>query len=203
VTLAHNVSELLKSPLGAARQVTIDEPNPRLGPDLQVTRPVHGNARLVRTQNGILVRARLATTVSLECARCLDPVERDLTIDLEEEFGPSVHILTGAPLEAPDDEALRIDERHLLDLTEAVRQYLSTSIPLQPLCSTSCRGLCPVCGMNLNEGNCRCDTASMAASGPFAALAGLTQQDQDQPESADNDRPRTQPRAKGRTRAAS
>jgi len=130
-------------------------------------------------------------------------VERDLTIDLEEEFGPSVHILTGAPLEAPDDEALRIDERHLLDLTEAVRQYLSTSIPLQPLCSMSCRGLCPECGMNLNEGKCRCDAASMAASGPFAALAGLIQQDQDQPEPAGGDKARAPGRARSRTRAAS
>jgi uncharacterized protein len=203
VTLAHNVSELLKSAPGAARQVTIDEPHPRLGPDLQVTRPIQGTARLLRTQNGIVVRSRLATTVNLDCARCLDPVERDLTIDLDEEFRPSVHILTGAPLEAPEDEALRIDERHLLDLTEAVRQYLATSIPLQPLCSTSCQGLCPVCGMNLNEGNCRCDAASVAASGPFAALAGLIQPDQDQPGGADNARPRAQPRAKGRTRAAS
>jgi len=173
MTLAQNVAELLKSPLGAARQVAIDEARPRFGPDLKVTSPVRGAARLLRTQNGVLVRARLTTAVELECSRCLEPVQRELEIDLAEEFRPSVHIVTGVPLDAPDDEALLIDEHHVLDLTEAVRQYISTALPLQPLCTPTCRGLCATCGKNLNEGPCGCALEPAPATGPFAALAGL------------------------------
>ena len=178
MTLAHNVSELLKSPLGAARHVTIDEASPRFDQDLYLRRPVRGAARLLRTQNGILVRARLNTSVELECSRCLEPMECELTVDLEEEFRPSIHIVTGAPLEAPEDDALQIDEHHVLDLTEAARQYFSTALPLQPLCSPPCRGLCPSCGTNLNEGNCTCESDAAAATGPFAALAGLIDQNE-------------------------
>ena len=173
MTLAHNVAELLKSPLGAAREVVVDEPRPRFGPELRVTRPVQGTARLLRTQHGVLVRAHLATAVELDCSRCLEPVEREVAIDVEEEFRPSVHILTGAPLEAADDAALQIDEHHVLDLTEAVRQYVSTALPLQPLCASTCRGLCTTCGKNLNEGPCDCGPEPAAPAGPFAALAEL------------------------------
>jgi uncharacterized protein len=173
VTLAHNVSELLKAPIGASRNVAIDEPNPRLGSELRTTSPVRGRARLLRTQNGVLVRAQITSTVALECSRCLEPVEREVTIDLEEEFRPTIHILTGAPLEGPDDDALQIDEHHILDLTEAVRQYVSTALPLQPLCSPDCQGLCATCGKNLNEGACSCQAEAAGTTGPFAALAGL------------------------------
>jgi uncharacterized protein len=179
VTLAYNVSELLKSAIGSDRQVPIDEPSPSLGPDLTVTGPVRGAARLHRTQNGVLVRASLTTTIQLECSRCLEPLEREIRVDVEEEFRPSIHIVTGAPIDAPEDDALRIDERHVLDMTETVRQYVETALPLQPLCAPTCQGLCVVCGTNLNTGACVCATESPGASGPFAALAGLMENDQD------------------------
>ena len=180
MTLAHNVSELLKSAMGASRQVTIDEPKPRFAHELHLVRPLEGKARLLRTPNGILVRAHMATSVELECSRCLEPVELDLAIDLDEEFRPSVNVLTGAPLAPPEDEALRIDERHVLDLTEAARQYLSTALPLQALCTATCRGLCPVCGMNLNQESCTCAPEPLAPAGPFAALAQLVDSDENQ-----------------------
>lgn len=179
MTLAHNVAELLKSPPGSTRQVTIDEPSPRFGPELRITGPARGSARLLRAQDGILVRARFTTSVELECSRCLEPVERQVTVDVEEEFRPTVHIVTGALLDVPEDEALRIDERHVLDLSEAARQYLETLLPLQPLCSPTCRGLCPVCGMNLNQESCICPAEGAPLSGPFAALAGLIDEGND------------------------
>jgi uncharacterized protein len=179
VTLAHNVAELLKSAPGSGRQVSVDEPGPRLGPELRVVEPVQGTARLLRTQNGVLARARLATRVELECARCLEPVQRAVTIDLDEEFRPSIHVTTGAPLGPTEDDALQIDEHHVLDLAEAVRQYVETALPLQPLCSPSCRGLCPDCGMNLNLGSCRCAAEPAPGGGPFAALGGLLDKGED------------------------
>ncbi len=173
MTLAHNVSDILKSATGSSRHTTIDEPNPRFGSELRLTSPVRGAARLLRTQNGILVRGDLTTSVEIDCSRCLEPIERQMTIALDEEFRPSVHIATGARLEAPEDDALRIDERQILDLTEAARQCIETMLPLQPLCSPSCRGLCSVCGLNLNHGSCTCNADVAPAGGPLAALASL------------------------------
>jgi uncharacterized protein len=96
-----------------------------------------------------------------------------VAVDVIEEFRPLVNVTTGAPLEPPDDDALRIDERHLLDLTEATRQYIETEIPLQPLCQEGCHGLCPRCGANLNREECACALDAVDPSNPFAALAGL------------------------------
>ena len=48
------------------------------------------------------------------------------------------------------------DERHILDLSEAVRQYAIIGVPMKVLCREECAGLCMVCGKNLNEGSCYC-----------------------------------------------
>ena len=54
-----------------------------------------------------------------------------------------------------------IYESDLLDITEPVRESLLLAVPLQALCREDCRGLCPVCGADRNEGDCGCDTTSV------------------------------------------
>src|SRR4051794_8090934 len=116
--LAINVATLLKSIPGTTRDVIIDEPGAPFGADLGGTGsgPVHGTARLFRTQEGIVVWADLVVTLEFECSRCLEPVETPIQAHLEEEFRPVLNIMTGAALPPPTDDALRIDERHTLDL---------------------------------------------------------------------------------------
>jgi uncharacterized protein len=169
--LAHNVATLLRSPLGTTRDVTIDDAEPRFGPELSVIIPVQGRARFLRTQSGVLVQGDVATTIEVECSRCLTVFPVDISAHVEEEFIPSTNVLTGEPLAPPDDEALRIDDRHILDLTETARQYLVTALPLQPVCRADCRGLCPSCGIDLNLSTCGC-REDVSAS-PFAVLTSL------------------------------
>jgi uncharacterized protein len=78
--------------------------------------------------------------------------------DLEEQFRPSIDLITGATVQMGDgeDPVTRIDWHHILDLTEVVRQNLLLSIPISPVCDSQCRGLCPGCGANLNEEACTC-----------------------------------------------
>jgi uncharacterized protein len=79
---------------------------------------------------------------------------------------------TGQPLlEASDEDAFLIDQNHLLDLTEAVRQYREASVIMQPLCRPDCRGLCPRCGRDLNAGDCGCSLGP--ADARWAALSSL------------------------------
>jgi uncharacterized protein len=171
--LAHNVAALLKSPPGTNREVAIDEPEPRFGSEITVRVPVQGTARLYRTQNGILVHCEVGAIVQLECSRCLEPFDYPISVSFDEEFLPTVNVLTGAPLDSPEDDALRIDEHHILDLTEASRQYLLTSIPLKPVCRADCLGLCPVCGREQTNGSCTCEDEEAAAPNAFAALMEL------------------------------
>jgi len=169
--LSHNVAELLKSPPGTTREVAIEEASPQLGPELAPATLLRGRARLWRSGGGLIVDCEVRTSITLDCARCLKSFAREVTARFEEEFSPTVSVLTGAPLTPAEDDALRIDDRHVLDLTEAVRQYLLMSLPLKPVCTPSCRGLCPTCGADLNESACAC--AEEPTSGPLAGLASL------------------------------
>jgi DUF177 domain-containing protein len=173
--LAHNVAALLKSIPGTTRDVIIDEPNPRLGADITPLGSFYGSARLYRTQTSIVVRGDTRGQIEAECARCLEPFAVGVEVHFEEEFQPSVNITTGVPLPPSEDEALQIDEHHVLDLSELVRQYVLTNMPLNPVCSSDCQGLCPDCGANLNEGPCTCP--SQPVSGPWASLAELLPHD--------------------------
>jgi uncharacterized protein len=95
-----------------------------------------------------------------------------MPIEFDEEFQSTVDLRTGHAIEREgDDEAFTIDENHLLDLTEAIRQYREASADMHPLCRPDCRGLCPRCGHDLNTGDCACSAAPV--EGPWSALAGL------------------------------
>lgn len=159
--MRNNVAQLLKSPTGATRHYELEEDIGALDQTLKPLTALYGAVELVRTTDGILVRASLLTTVELTCSRCLDAFSHTLRLRIEEEFLPTVDIMTGARLPIPDDAdvATLIDAHHILDLTEIVRQSLLLALPPFPLCRKDCKGLCPHCGQNWNEGPCDCHAA--------------------------------------------
>ena len=152
-----NVSQLLKETIGATRDYEVSE-------RIDVTENgntslVKGDVRLLRTNLGVLVKGVLNTDVEFNCSRCLSLSHCPVTLNIEEEYIPVVDVESGAPLSPPEDPAsFTIDEHHTLDLTEALRQYALLAIPIKPLCSIGCAGLCPECGHNLNQGSCDCPT---------------------------------------------
>jgi len=82
-----------------------------------------------------------------------------LSLDIEEEYFPATDIHTGASLSLPGEPGcFTIDEHHVLDLAEAIRQYAVLALPMKPLCHKDCAGLCAKCGHNLNRGACSCLT---------------------------------------------
>jgi uncharacterized protein len=165
-----NVFQLLRDPIGSTRDFHIDEVIDING-DGQSHR-IYGDCNLLRTQRSILVKCALNTEVDLECNRCLGKFRHPLKIDFEEEFLPTLDMQTGTPLPPPEDAGLfTIDEKHTLDLTEAVRQYALLAIPMKALCKKDCAGLCPTCGKNLNHGKCNCPEDNTDPR--WSKLAGL------------------------------
>ncbi|MCS7221243.1 MAG: DUF177 domain-containing protein [Anaerolineae bacterium] len=153
----YNVAQLLKEPTGAIRHYRLDEDVTGIDPTLVLTQRLQGDIMMLRTVKGILVTGNLITRIEVLCSRCLEPVDLPLEVNLEEEFQPTVDVITGQrlPMEE-EDQALWIDAHHILDLTEVIRQNLLLASPLHPLCRESCAGICPECGKNLNEGPCEC-----------------------------------------------
>jgi uncharacterized protein len=150
-----NVSQLLRDPIGSTRSFQIDEQIDILGDGK--SHRIQGACNLLHTQRSILAKCRMNTEIELTCSRCLGDFRQPLRIKFEEEFLPSIDILSGMALPPPEEpSAFTIDEHHILDLTEAVRQYALLAKPMKPLCKKDCTGLCPTCGKNLNEGKCDC-----------------------------------------------
>lgn len=185
-TLAHlpalqfNVAGLLKSLVGATRAYDVRTPVSeldQLDESFDVTGPLTGAVRFLRTPQTVLAYLHGQTVVRLECARCLEPVEVSVQVDAEEEFHPSIDVLTGHPLkDRGDDEALIIDEHHILDLSELVRQTIILALPPTPLCRQNCAGLCPTCGANHNFETCAC--AEEDTDDRWSALSILLEQEE-------------------------
>jgi len=103
-----------------------------------------------------------------------------IDLPIEEELPIAGHTLE--MLEAAQEEEIPEDEREplfvdsIFDLTELLRQSILLALPMRPLCSEECKGLCPHCGANLNEGPCGCPTDLDA--NPFAALAKLLEDEE-------------------------
>lgn len=177
LTVLINVATLAQEPIGHARRYRVEQERVSV-PDVDFEQEVSGEVRLIRSERGVLVSADLdLLPVSLECARCLEAFDAPMHIEFDEEYVVARDATTGERIEADEDEFV-IDGSWHLDLSEAVRQYEESALPIQALCRPECRGLCPVCGQNLNEVTCGCDTA--AGSDRWSALASLAEQLRDQ-----------------------
>lgn len=149
-----NVSQLLREPVGATRDYQVNEV---IDAGDGSSYPVQGACRLLRTQRSVLATCRLGIEMELTCSRCLSKFRQPLTVKFAEEYLPTVDVLSGTPLGLPEESgAFVIDERHTLDLSEAIRQYTLLAVPMKPLCRKECAGLCQCCGDNLNRGDCGC-----------------------------------------------
>jgi uncharacterized protein len=155
-----NVSQLLKSHIGATREYEVDDPADITGDGSQDS--VQGKIKLTRTNRGILVQGDLKTRIPSECGRCLKKFEYPLTFSVEEEFFPVIDVNSGVTLEIPDEPgSFKIDEHHILNLDEAIRQNALLAIPMKPLCRKNCKGICQSCGKDLNKGACGCTADEM------------------------------------------
>ena len=171
-----NVAGLLTAPTGTVRRHTLD--NERLVTGQGAFEEISGPVTMLRTDRTILVEASVSAVTHDTCGRCLAPATVHLNAEIEEEFYPLNADLIGAPRmgvweETALDEALLIDSHNMLDMRELVRQALLGSMPIAPLCSPDCRGLCPQCAADRNVRSCSCD--EMPTDARWAPLAHLSQ----------------------------
>jgi uncharacterized protein len=133
---------------------------------------MRGMVSLAKHGHDILVRGHLEGRLNLSCGRCLEP------------FAPSLEtafdlLLVPAPQgAAPEEEELSAAQLDLdfyagetVDLEAIIREQIILMVPLKPLCQETCRGLCPICGANLNRETCSCLVEK--SDSPFAQLAKL------------------------------
>lgn len=169
-----NVLRELRQPIGAVSTVELEEQAMRV--DSLELHGLSGSVAMLRTDRGLLVSFNAAARELGHCSRCLTEIETPLEITFEEEYVPVVDANTGARVRAalPPD-TFRIGPDFVLDLREGVRQYILISEPAKPLCKPDCRGLCPNCGADLNQGPCRCASEGDSRWGALASLERETE----------------------------
>ena len=155
--MQYNVAQLLKETIGSTRTYQLEEnfSGPQRLAD-RASGPVH----MLRTHQGVLVRAPVNVQSTLNCGRCLGEFTGEFRLSIEEEFFPMVDPETGRAGLRPDDveEDSLIDAHHTLDLTGLINECIFTAMPLKPLCGINCKGLCQVCGVDHNLESCGCET---------------------------------------------
>ena len=167
-----NVAQLLKEPVGGRRSYEVVIPVTFEEDELTQAEPMTGTVGLLRTSLGVLVETTLSGGIGVQCSRCLSDTYMPVTVSFVEEFQPTVDVVRGnfVPVEE-EDAALLINEQHILDIEEVLRQALLLEVPLQVLCREDCAGLCATCGQDLNKRQCDCDAD--ATDPRWDALAAL------------------------------
>ena len=108
-------------------------------------------AGFIENRAGIVsIRAEAKFDYATACARCNKPLLRHATV-------PVRHILVSELSEEDDSDEYIVVEDRKLDLTALVSEDAYLAIPYRMLCKEDCKGLCPVCGADLNVGPCNCE----------------------------------------------
>lgn len=123
---------------------------------------LEGNLELYAGHPGVFVRGELRGWLAVACSRCVERVEVPLEDRVEVTYLPSDQVPDPDQADDVDDAAaddvdLYPYEGEKIDLTTLLRERLIMAVPFAPLCAEDCKGLCSVCGANLNAGECGCD----------------------------------------------
>jgi uncharacterized protein len=140
-----------------------------LGADYRQVMPIEssGRADLVEEHHGkhkiiqdIRIQGRLATRLELSCARCLEPVMQDVKREFDLLYRPQGADAGRDEMSVTDAEAeISYYEGEGILLDDVVREQVLLAAPLKVTCREDCKGLCPLCGTNLNQEQCSCAVA--------------------------------------------
>ena len=119
-----------------------------------ITRPVRVQGRVTNRAGALELSGSASTVLDLTCDRCCKPFSEEMTVPLDN--------LLATELEHADseDEFILLEDG-ALDLDEAVTTAMILNMGMKHLCSEDCKGLCPNCGKNLNEGSCSCSNENI------------------------------------------
>ena len=120
-------------------------------------RQVRARFHLEWEDGQIHISGDVSAILTIHCSRC----SKEVSLPVRESF--DFMAIPAMDLKFPETQELSSDELEVtflegeeIDLEEIIRENIYLSIPIRPLCSESCQGLCPECGKDLNEGDCGC-----------------------------------------------
>jgi uncharacterized protein len=113
-----------------------------------------------RMRETVFAEGTVSAALAISCCRCLEPASLPVGGPFRYTFAPPPAQPTEECELTADDLEFAYYEEDTIDLDGVVFEQILLQIPLKPLCRESCRGLCPHCGINRNEADCRCESQS-------------------------------------------
>jgi uncharacterized protein len=131
---------------------------------------VNGKVRLAGAE--VFVNGQIETRVQVECDRCLKQVELPVNagFDLQYITGAEYESSAGAEL-TEEVMSVSVFDGETIDVDEIVKEQILLAVPTRMLCQENCKGICPVCGIDKNTGDCECETKDVDPR--WAALKNL------------------------------
>lgn len=150
-----NVGYLYNKPIGTNREIPIEYNELELE-DLLI-RGLVSQVRISRTREGLLLQVNAQAQIESTCARCLKDFFLPVNAAFEELYQFPSRYREETDKLLPDDG--------YIDLKPLYREFLILAVPIKRLCKPDCKGLCPVCGADLNEAPCEHQQESGAIEG--------------------------------------
>lgn len=139
-----SVGYLFNKPIGTSREISIDLD--RFEFEDLVARNLESRVKVSRTREGLLLQVNAEVELETSCVRCLDEFFLPVSVEFEE--------LYQFPSRYREETDLVLPEDGYIDLQPLYREFLILALPIKRLCKPDCKGLCVVCGANLNRTTC-------------------------------------------------
>jgi len=123
----------------------------KISKDILAVSPIQADLLVKPSAQVVNVSGRCACELELACSRCLTHFYKTLEFPFHEAFSFNPEIVG-----ADREDSIHLVTEDKVDLTPYIEEHVLLELPLVPLCSEDCRGLCPVCGQNKNERDCSC-----------------------------------------------
>ena len=131
--LKFNVAQLLREEMGARRDYEFTEQSLALDEQLML-RDISGNVRFTRTASGVWANVKVRGVVRLTCVRSLEEFDYTVQLVFADQFHSVVDVFTGGTLPKPtEDDPFLLNELHMADVGEAIREYTLLDLPLNPV----------------------------------------------------------------------
>ena len=150
------IAKSINQEMTKTAEITLDMFSSRLG-DFPISRKAPVKLHICNQENAaVLITGTVDIEVMIPCARCLEEVPTSIRFDIDKKLRIEEDGLVDDEMEQPD-YLIGFE----LDVDKLVYAEILVNWPMRVLCKDDCKGICKVCGMNLNKGTCDCESSAL------------------------------------------
>ena len=125
--------------------------------DYTIVEPVSLAFDIFKDKDQFRLAGDVQTALELPCSRCLEPFRWPVDAHFDLRYQPKTYNTGDGEREIEEDDlTTAFYENEEIDLGQLMEEQFYLSLPMKPLCGDDCKGLCPICGTNLNRSACVC-----------------------------------------------